>query len=300
MFCDCLFERQWPIVEVDALQAAASIIGSAIHQDEMRSENIDGKEQYQSMYSMMRQLCDAVPDMLWAKDIAGKYIFVNKVTANELLGVSDTDEPIGKHESEYITLKSISPALFDTVPISGDVISPRSIEPIIEIAEQIKTGEIKNRELEIRSVPFFNGSGQLIGTVSVGRDVTEASDAERMVHAERNRYLRIFRSIHIGLISCNTNGIISEMNSRASDLLGLDSNEGKGLNLHTLQMLEKSNLIYDFSEAIKNKQPIHGIEEFPDKKGNFRQLYYAITPHFDIDAPGVIDLILTIDEHYQD
>lgn len=299
MFCDCLSEREWAMVEVDALQAASSIIGSAIFQDEMRTDLITTKEQYESMYSMMRQLCDTVPDMLWAKDLSEKFIFVNRETATCLLGVSDTDEPVGKKESEYLNLKRASPEVQDTddsYPSTG-LQSP--VNPQTGIIQRIITDNGKKIELEIRSVPFYNISGELIGTVAVGRDVTESRNADLRVQEEQRRYSRIFHNVHLGLISCTVEGIISDINNRAADLLGFNRDYGMGLNLYTMHGFGKTCFIQDYTSAIVQKRSIHGKGHFSDMQGNSRILYYAISPHLD-DNGRIIDLMLTIDEHYQD
>jgi CheY-like chemotaxis protein len=299
MFCDCLAEREWAVVEIDALQAAASIIGSAMNQDEMRTELIFGKEKYESMYSMMRQLCDAVPDMLWAKDLNGRFIFVNKQTATGLLDAPDTDQPVGKLESDY---RSISGSAF-SIPDAFN--KPRSHLPgiedeaITEITHRTIRSRKKNFELEIRSVPFFHTSGELIGTVAVGRDVTEAHNARKMIEAERKRYLRIFHSVHIGMISCTTEGIITGINSRAVDLLDLASDQGTGMNLLELPAVGNNNFIKDFSHAVNLQKTVYGKGEFPGIQGKSQALYYSITPQVE-ERSGIIDLILTIDEHYQD
>ena len=91
-----------------ALQAAAAIVGSAIHQEEMHSDLLAGKENYESLYSMMCQLCDTVPDMLWAKDLQERYIFVNKETSLKILGNQDRDALIGKTEEQSLMISETS------------------------------------------------------------------------------------------------------------------------------------------------------------------------------------------------
>jgi PAS domain S-box-containing protein len=54
------------------------------------------EQKYKSLYTFFRLLSDNNPDLIWAKDIAGKYIFVNKSTCQNLLLAEDTEEPIGK------------------------------------------------------------------------------------------------------------------------------------------------------------------------------------------------------------
>lgn len=296
MFCDCLTEREWALVEIDALQAAASIIGSAIYQDEMRSELIRAKEQYESMYSMMRHLCDTVPDMLWAQDLEGKFIFVNQKTASVLLETDDTNEPVGKTISDY-------PAFSPVVQYQNQICEPpvrdQDCPDTTSARQAIILSGNKEIELEVRSAPFYTTSGELIGTVAAGRDVTEAREAHRTIQKERKRYSSIFESVHIGLISCNPEGIISDMNRRAMDLLGLDTGNTKGLNLYTLHGLGKNEFIKDFTSAIVQKRTIRGKGSFSDRDSGSRFLYYSISPQIG-DESEIQGLILSFDEHYLD
>ena len=39
-----------------------------------------------------------LPDMLWAKDVAGNYLFANQAICKNLLMAKDTNEPIGKSD----------------------------------------------------------------------------------------------------------------------------------------------------------------------------------------------------------
>jgi len=159
-FCDCLAEREWEVVEIDALHAAASIIGSAIRQDEMRSELVSGKERYESMYSMMHQLCDTVPDMLWAKDPEGRYIFVNRETSVRLLGCMNIEIPLGRKETEFIESTLIS-----NPDMQDENLDRKSSD--LRISRNFSSGRFEESRmingqplhLDIRKVPFFDQNG---------------------------------------------------------------------------------------------------------------------------------------------
>ena len=53
-------------------------------------------EIYRNMYSLLRMMCNNAPDLIWAKDLAGRYLFANRAICDVLLQARDTDEPIGK------------------------------------------------------------------------------------------------------------------------------------------------------------------------------------------------------------
>ncbi len=51
--------------------------------------------------AMLRLMCDNVPDMIWAKDPEGRYLFVNQAMASGLLGACDTSEPLGRTDAFF-------------------------------------------------------------------------------------------------------------------------------------------------------------------------------------------------------
>lgn len=56
----------------------------------------ESEARYKALYSMVRLMCDNVPDLIWAKDMEKKYLFANRAICEKLLIARDTDEPIGK------------------------------------------------------------------------------------------------------------------------------------------------------------------------------------------------------------
>jgi PAS domain S-box-containing protein len=257
---------------------------------------IRAKEQYESMYSMMRHLCDTVPDMLWAQDLEGKFIFVNQKAASVLLKTDDTNEPVGKTINDYPVF---SPVVQYQNQICEPPVRDKDCPDTTSARQAIIQSDNKEIELEVRSAPFYTTSGELIGTVAAGRDVTEAREAHRIIQKERKRYSSIFESVHIGLISCSPEGIITDMNRRAMDLLGLDTENTKGLNLYTLHGLGKNEFIKDFTSAIVQKRTIRGKGSFSHKDSGARILYYSISPQIG-DESDIQGLILSFDEHYLD
>jgi len=67
------------------------------------------EQKYKSLYTFFRLLSDNNPDLIWAKDIWGRYIFVNKSTCENLLLAKDTEEPIGKTD-EYFAERETEPS----------------------------------------------------------------------------------------------------------------------------------------------------------------------------------------------
>ncbi len=73
------------------------IIGREItaqYETEIALRQSEGK--HKAVANLMRLMCDNVPDLIWAKDMNGHFLFTNQAMCTKLLNAQDTDEPIGK------------------------------------------------------------------------------------------------------------------------------------------------------------------------------------------------------------
>jgi PAS domain S-box-containing protein len=140
---------------------------------------------YQSLYRMIRLMCDNVPDLIWAKDMDKRYIFTNRTMREKLLNARDTEEPIGKNDlyfaqreraehpdrSDWHTFGEICRDS-DTIVMSG-----RRPDRFDEF------GNVRGEflYLDVHKAQFFDEQAEMIGTVGSGRDVTR----ERQLEEER-------------------------------------------------------------------------------------------------------------------
>ena len=131
----------------------------------------------EEIYKFLRLLSDNLPDMVWAKDIHGKYLFANKAICENLLMAKDTEEPIGKTDVFFALRErekhkdkknwhTFGELCFDSDEIVLETMKPARFE---------EYGNIKGKllYLEVHKAPFFDEEGRLLGTVGSGRDITE-------------------------------------------------------------------------------------------------------------------------------
>ena len=133
-------------------------------------------QQFRDLYRLVRMMCDNVPDLIWAKDMEGRYLFANKAICERLLNAADTDEPVGKTDLFFAGRERQAhpddPAwhTFGELCRDSDAI-------VMESGEPTRFDEFGNigREflfLDVNKAPFRDENGQMIGTVGCGRDVT--------------------------------------------------------------------------------------------------------------------------------
>ena len=159
------------------------ITGRKDIEEELAASN----ERYQSLYRMIRLMCDNVPDLIWAKDMDKRYIFTNRTMREKLLNARDTEEPIGKNDLFFAQRERAEHPdcadwhTFGEICRDSDTIVMSSRRP----DRFDEFGNVKKEflYLDVHKAPFFDEQGEMIGTVGCGRDVTR----EKQLEEERKR-----------------------------------------------------------------------------------------------------------------
>lgn len=140
------------------------------------------EERAQSLFTLLRLVSDNVPDMIWAKDLNKRYLFANKAICEQLLGASDTDEPVGKDDMFFaLRERSRHPDnphwhTFGELCQDSDAITLQNGKP----SRFDEFGNVRGKFLflDVHKAPLINDKGELIGVVGSGRDVTEQKSIE--------------------------------------------------------------------------------------------------------------------------
>ena len=127
-------------------------------------------------HDLLRLLSDNLPDMLWAKDINGHYLFANQAICDNLLMAESTSEPVGKTDvffalrerekhNEKKNWHTFGELCFDSDKVVLEHMKPMRFE---------EYGNVKGKllYLEVHKAPFFDDEGRLLGTIGSGRDIT--------------------------------------------------------------------------------------------------------------------------------
>ena len=135
--------------------------------------------------TMLRLICDNVPDMIWAKDLENRYLFANKALCEKLLNAADTAEPVGKtfdffvrrererhpDDPEWHTFGQFTEDV-DRHTIGRE--EPTAFEEAGRVLGQFAY-------LDIHQARFVDAQGIIIGTVGCARDITARKASESIV-----------------------------------------------------------------------------------------------------------------------
>ena len=125
--------------------------------------------------NFLKLISKHLPDMLWAKDLDGNYLYANETICNNLL-MATPDEVLGKSDVFFATRErnkypeNDNWHTFGELCFNSDYVVLENMKPMI--FEEF--GNIKGKlvYLEVHKAPLHDSSGKLIGTIGSGRDIT--------------------------------------------------------------------------------------------------------------------------------
>lgn len=125
--------------------------------------------------NFLKLISKHLPDMLWTKDLEGKYLFANESICNNLL-MATPEEVIGKNDVFFATREREKHPenkewhTFGELCFNSDYVVLEHMKPMI--FEEY--GNIKGKlvYLEVHKAPLHDKNGNLIGTIGSGRDIT--------------------------------------------------------------------------------------------------------------------------------
>ncbi len=191
--------RKWTLTEQNFARSPADYISLAMEADERRQaeETLRASEsRYKHLYSMVRLMCDNLPDLIWTKDLEGKFVFANKACCEKLLNAKGTDEPIGKTDMYFADRERESHPenpdyhTFGETCLATDLAVMKSKRP----QRFEESGNIKGKFLilDVYKAPFWDEKRNMIGMVGCAKDVTKEKQLEEK-HRQAEKDLAKYR-----------------------------------------------------------------------------------------------------------
>ncbi|MCP3874013.1 MAG: PAS domain S-box protein [Desulfobacteraceae bacterium] len=177
-------------------------------QKKYENELKKNQERYKSLSKMLRMMCDNVPDMIWAKDLDKRFIFVNKTICQNLLNAIDSKEPIGKTDLFFAERERADHPNDPTWHTFGELCQDSdSVTMEKGVTQQFdEFGNIKGKFLflDVYKSPFLDETGKMIGTVGSARDVTRTKEIEKELNTLNEELEEIIKKRTSSLEDVNT------------------------------------------------------------------------------------------------
>ncbi len=177
---------------------------------------------------LLSTLTDAVPDMLWAKDINGHYLFANQAVCEQMLLTS---------KSEVIGQDDLSLASIERAKHPGNkkwqTFAEQCIESDKEVLEQQQplrftaSGYVKGHKayLDIYKEPFYDENGLLSGTIGAARDITHQKLIEEELQSTSETFKSLLDASLASLIIFNQQQRSIMANQTSRDLTGYSATD---------------------------------------------------------------------------
>jgi len=186
---------------------------------------------------LLNLLTEHLPDMLWVKDLDGKYIYANQAICDGLLMAKDTQEPVGKGDVFFALREREAHKDKPDWHTFGELCF-NSDQTVIDNDEAMKFEEYGNVKgkllyLEVYKAPFYDKDGNIIGTVGTGRDITKLKkiqiDLEKSVKTlKKQKELIEYKDSHDTLTHLPNRTLLLD---RLEHSIGIAKIEGSSLSL---------------------------------------------------------------------
>ncbi|MBI5963286.1 MAG: PAS domain S-box protein [Chloroflexi bacterium] len=176
------------------------------------------EESFKSLYNMIRLMADNLPDLIWTKDMEGRFTFVNKAMVEKLLIAQDANEPVGKTFPYFSERQNASHPDNPDWNTFGRACADS--DHVIHTTKQAgrfeEFGNVKGEFLflDVYKAPFLDEQGNMLGTVGIGRDVTrekkleeERKEAQEALMASEAELRAVFASMQDAVLVIDRDGL---------------------------------------------------------------------------------------------
>ena len=195
-------EELWGQVQVSVVRNADGAFRYflAIIGDITERKQAEGSLRYEQ--SLMATLMDNLPDAIYFKDAASRFIRVNRAHSRKF-GLSDPAQLVGKSDADFFSGEHARQALADEQEII------RTGRPLLNVEEKETWLDGTVNWVVTSKLPLRDATGRVIGTCGISRDITERKQAhdelEKRVAertAELSQERRLLRTLIDNLPDC--------------------------------------------------------------------------------------------------
>ncbi len=173
-------------------------------------------------------ITEQLPDMLWAKDTDGKYIYANDAICENLL-MCTTEEIIGKDDI-FFALRERARSSDDSQWHTFGELCHNSDDIVLQEMKPMLFEEFGNIRgelvyLEVHKAPFFDKEGKLLGVIGSGRDITKQKMLEKELRDEKEKFESFFKNSKDGIAILDMQSNFLDFNDAYAKMLGFEREE---------------------------------------------------------------------------
>jgi diguanylate cyclase (GGDEF)-like protein/PAS domain S-box-containing protein len=220
--------RSFPVEFISTPILQAEKVSGAVLTFSDITERKHAEETLSKSENSLRTLIQAIPDLIWMKDLEGVYIACNQrfesffgASAKDIVGYTDYD--------------FVSRELADSFREHDRIAMMKGSPSVNE--EWITFADDGHRELlETTKTPVLDAHGNLIGILGIGHDITSRKRAEMRLM----QYKVALDTTHDGFWMVDSQGVLLEVNKAYADIIGYRVDELRGMHISQLESVYHS------------------------------------------------------------
>ncbi len=134
--------------------------------------------------ALMAALMNTLPDVVYFKDAASRFIRVNPAMARRF-GLSDPAQVVGKTDADFFSEEHASKALADEQEILS------TGQPLVNIEEKETWPDGSETWVLTTKLPLRDDAGRIIGTCGISSNITARKRAEEALRLNQERLLKV-------------------------------------------------------------------------------------------------------------
>ncbi|MBI5818463.1 MAG: PAS domain S-box protein, partial [Verrucomicrobia bacterium] len=128
--------------------------------------------------NLLRTLIDHIPDAIYVRDTANRFVLANETVAKRM-GAASPADLIGKTDADFYPPEQAA----HFAALDREVFAGRTL---VNFEEDVVHLDGKRRFILGTKVPLKDAQGEVTALVGIGRDITERKQAEETLERERN------------------------------------------------------------------------------------------------------------------
>ncbi|MGH8295078.1 MAG: methyl-accepting chemotaxis protein [Steroidobacteraceae bacterium] len=141
--------------------------------------------------AMLRTLIDNLPDLIYVKDVEGRFLLANVAVAR-IMGAKTPGELLGKNDFDF------HPRDLATRYHEDEQVVIRSGKPLLAREEECRDPAGSLMHLETTKIPLRDTAGTVTGLVGIGRDITQRVAAARALDGAVRESREIIQAVLVG------------------------------------------------------------------------------------------------------
>jgi len=172
--------------------------------------------------NLLRTVIDNLPDNIFAKDTESRFVLGNVAVAY-FMGAATPEELLGKHDSDLHPQELAEQYHADEQEVV------RTGAPLINREERLMNHATGRQEWQsITKVPWRDSSGEIVGIVGIGRDITARKQAEgerelllAQIRGQAQQLAKVMSTVPEGVLLLDAKGQVLMANPAAEGDLGV-------------------------------------------------------------------------------